>query len=427
MKNTEILTSHPELSQTDGLEFESRLSQLETYFSVLWTSTSDEFAAFGEEYDLAEQRSTEADVDKTILAGDKLDPSSEEETLLLMQRLKASVRNLVVRAVSPEHREATRQMLSEFSETGDEFVRQARAFDRDLEPDDIFQALRNLWIINSMQVAFDRPVCASRAGLAYSLLYPYTDNYLDGASVSGREKREFSRILAGRLSGIEMPIRSAIARRVSDLVVMIESEYPRAAYPGVYGSLIAIHRAQEGSLLQHSHQECLAQSNILDISVKKGGSSVLADGYLAKGELSLDEAEFAFGYGVFLQFIDDLQDVEEDLRNGHQTLFTLAATNGTLESMANRLVRFTRQVITTSKFLSRQRMRALAELVDRSCVWLILESIALNARLYTGEYLAAVEPYSPLRFDYICRIHSEMRTKQKKFRMVFNGARFAVR
>ena len=50
---------------------------------------------------------------------------------------------------------------------------------------------------------------------------------------------------------------------------------------------------------------------IIKISFKKGGLSVLTDAYLIKGTLSLDEIIGAFGLGIALQLIDDLQDVKQ--------------------------------------------------------------------------------------------------------------------
>lgn len=52
--------------------------------------------------------------------------------------------------------------------------------------------------------------------------------------------------------------------------------------------------------------------HVLALSVAKGGASLLADGYLVRGELGPGEAELCFGYGVFLQLLDDLQDVAAD-------------------------------------------------------------------------------------------------------------------
>jgi len=376
------------------MTFGGKASLLASRFSALWRSQSDTFAPFGKTFSLQQ-----------------------------MQRLKTSVRDLVVKSMDPGDREQTGEMLKQFSDSGDEFVHEARKFDPDLKPEEIFQTLRNVWIINSMQVALGLPVRLNRSGLAYSLLYPYTDNCLDAPAASEREKKGFNRDLARRLAGFTVPAPSQHTAKVFHLVEMIESEYPRRSFPGVYESLLAIHRAQENTLQQRDSGQCCAPSAILRISVEKGGSSVLADAYVAKGWPTPQEADFAFGYGVFLQFIDDLQDVGEDVRSGSRTLFTIAAGEGALDGMANRLVRFTKKVLASSDLLSLPRAAALSELVRRSCCSLILESIALNSGMYSSAYVEAVEQHSAVRFDCIRRLHREVGAKQTRLRRVFKGRR----
>ena len=58
------------------------------------------------------------------------------------------------------------------------------------------------------------------------------------------------------------------------------------------------------------------------------------------GDATPAEERFAFGYGVFLQLLDDLQDVTIDLAAEHHTLFTLAARRGTLDDLTARLLDF---------------------------------------------------------------------------------------
>jgi len=425
MINAESLAARAVNPQVDTLTFETQLSVLKSDFVALWQSGSEEFPQFEKEYDQEEQRATEARVEGSLINEKDVDLNSEE-AMVQLQRMKSSVRSMVVRSIGSEHRDETDAMLKEFSEAGDEFVRQARTFDPELTVEDIFQALRNLWIINSMQVGFGVPVRVTPSGLAYSLLYPYSDNYLDDPSITAAEKREFSTRFRRRLCGFGDQAPSRLESKMSDLVGMMEAEFPRSIYPDVYESLLAIHTGQEKSLRQHALPERWVQSDLLDISVEKGGTSVLADAYLAKGALSIDEAEFSFGYGVFLQLIDDLQDVEGDLRNGHQTLFTLAAFRGALDVMANRLYRFVDDVLASCNPSVLHRPGTLTELVRRSCRVLILESVAQCPGLYSESYSRNVERYSPMRFAQIRRMHEKMKAKQSRLRKVLNNKRVLI-
>jgi hypothetical protein len=278
--------------------------------------------------------------------------------------------------------------------------------------------------MNSLQLAFALPVCLNRSGFAYSLLYPYTDNYLDTATAPEGEKKAFNRNLARRLQGHRDSVDSQFSARVSALVEMIESEYPRRLYQGVYESLLAIHRAQVKSLLQNAGEGHCTKDEILHISVEKGGTSVLADAYIAKGRLSRQEVQFAFGYGVFLQLIDDLQDVTEDLAHGHLTVFTLSARKVSLDRLANRLLAFLDGILTTASPCPLPQTTILTELIRRSCRGLILESISLNPELYSNEYVETIEQYSLLRFGFIRDIHEETHAQRGHWEKAFRKGQF---
>lgn len=92
------------------------------------------------------------------------------------------------------------------------------------------------------------------------------------------------------------------------------------------------------SLRQQGHR--LDDESLLQISVEKGGTSVLTDAYLVRGGLAPDDADFAFGYGVLLQLMDDLQDFPQDLKHDHATLVTRQAALGSVESVVRRLRSF---------------------------------------------------------------------------------------
>jgi hypothetical protein len=409
------------------ISFDAQLAGLKSDCIALWHNSSDQVLSFGEEHAPEDQARHEAQLDEIVLSMKSIDTDSHDTVMRHLQQLKSSVRNLVVRSVEPNLQSETDSILKEFSEAGDEFVRQASEFDPGLSVEDIFQALRNLWIVNSMQVGLHVPVRVSPSGLAYSLLYPYTDNFLDDRKISPVEKRDFSNRFKCRLSGSAVRAATPLELKTWDLVSMIESEYPRCVFPEVYHSLLAIHAGQEKSLWQHYLPGRKMHSDLLDISVEKGGSSVLADAYLAKGVLSMEEAEFSFGYGVFLQFIDDLQDVKDDLRNGHHTLFTRAAARGALDGMANRLYRFVDEILGSRRSEDLDRPATLTELVRQSCRVLIIESIARSPELYTDQFVSYAERHSPVRFSRIRSLHDKVNAKQAGIRKVLKGKKmFAV-
>jgi hypothetical protein len=175
-----------------------------------------------------------------------------------------------------------------------------------LPPDSLWQALRNVLIGNSLQMLLDRPVALGPGLLAYSMLYPLTDNLLDDPRVPADAKRIFNERFGRRLAGLPVGASGPSDAAVFDLVARVEAEYSRAHFEDLYESLLAIHRGQVRSLAQQDDPR-LTDAEILAISCEKGGSSVLADLYLVAGRASALEERFAFGYGVFLQLLDDLQ------------------------------------------------------------------------------------------------------------------------
>lgn len=190
------------------------------------------------------------------------------------------------------------------------FPVRARRFDASLRPADIYQAARNALTMHCLQSLLGVPVESTPAVVGYSLLYPYTDNLLDDESLGAAAKMAFSRRLAERLRGREVEPDDRREARIFELVGMIETQFDRARFPDVFASLLAIHRAQERSVALLGGAAPLPARTIVEIGVEKGGTSVLADGYLVAGALTPAQAECIFGPGVFLQLRDDLDELE---------------------------------------------------------------------------------------------------------------------
>lgn len=298
------------------------------------------------------------------------------------------------------------------------FAHEARAFDPGASLASVWQALRNVWIANSLQMILDLPVRLSPGVFAYSMLYPVTDNLLDDVSVRQPAKRAFCRRLGQRLAGRPVRPTNPSEAAAFRLVARIEEEFPRCAFAGVHESLLAIHRGQVLSLSQQERPK-LTDADILDISCEKGGSSVLADLYLVAGTPSPEEERFAFGYGVFLQLLDDLQDAGEDLAVGHQTLFTRAARRGPLDGAAARLLRFIDRVLDAQEMLARPALADRKDLVRRNCRSLLVAAVVDQPRLFTRRFrrdLTRCWPFSA----------RAMRRLRRRAEQRFRGAALAL-
>lgn len=377
------------------------------HWRTVWHEIDGEFPSALPRYSPAEQENAERELeeflDRTFSGMAHLRSDRD------IENIKTSVRSYMVGSIHGKKFPA----LDGFLECADQFLRETRKFDPNLPAQEIHQALRNVWIINSIQLCLERPVRLTPSAFAYSLLYPYTDNYLDEPEVTLDRKREFLDSVRTRLGGGRMDESTLLSAKVSRLIAMIEHEFPPSQYPRVAESLLAIHHGQERSICEQGQPQPIDIQDILETSLEKGGTSVLADAFLSAGDLSREMAEFAFGFGAALQFIDDLQDLETDLRNRHETIFTACAGPAALEAQTNRLFGFVGVTLSSSERLFSGEARELSVLSRKSCFLLMLEAIAHLGSRYRPDYPAALEPHSPMRMRHLRDLKPRLETRYR--------------
>jgi hypothetical protein len=304
------------------------------------------------------------------------------------------------------------ELKNNFFKITKEFIKEARKFDEKITTNDIGQAMRNVWIINILQAIKGEKIELSKAIFGYSMLYPYTDNYLDNAEVGIKDKKQFNSRLYERLEGKNIVPKNENERKVYKLVENIEEIFNRQKHPKVFESLMEIQNGQVMSLNQQDEITIPYERDILGISIEKGGSSVLVDGYLVNGELTPEELEFCIGYGVLLQLADDLQDVKEDLANNHITVMSQLAGRYKLDSIVNKLMNFTVNVIDDFKKL--ENNKRIKNMIKDNCIMLILFSVVLNKEFFSKEYVKEKEKYLPFTIEYIEKLKKNLKKKFKK-------------
>jgi hypothetical protein len=193
---------------------------------------------------------------------------------------------------------------------------------------------------------------------------------------------------------------------------MIEKEYPRPDFCNVYLSLRAIHQAQTKSLLLHNIQPGYDEESLTAITIEKGGTSVLADGFLAAGRLNIPEADSFFEYGVLLQLVDDLRDFDEDRFNAHSNPFLRIAERDELDKATRRLLLLVRGCAGKLSSLNRFRGPQIREMVEQSCSFLILETAARHREFYSKCFLQKVECWMPLRSAFLRELHKDIGMRQ---------------
>lgn len=327
-----------------------------------------------------------------------------------------------------------------FLPAGAEFTRRSRQFDPELPMASIIQACRNAWTVCGLQPLLGEVAGITPSIMGYSLLYPYTDNYLDAAGTSPAAKREFCMRFRQRLRGVMLPPAGAHEAAVWALVEMVEGQYPRARFPQVFDSMLAIHQAQEESMAQLTKKSSswrLPQvfrrgwlrprlvgapeaGRILAISCAKGGTSVLADACLARGWVTEQESRLAFDWGALLQLGDDLQDVREDLRHGSATLFTRTAAEGqSLDALARQLLNFSERVGAEMDEFA-HGSPALKNLLRTSWQSLIVAAVANAREFFTEEFVREIETTSQFGFSFLARRHKHVSRRKGLYANVFD-------
>jgi hypothetical protein len=355
-------------------------------------------------------------------------PRTPSEHLAVKQRIVALFPPFASVALGLQAEE-TDLITNEFLPMGTELARWSRSFDRSLTSTDIVQACRNAWTCCGLQALLGQPIELTPSILAYSLLYPYSDNYLDHPTLSTADKLRFSERFRQRLCGQQLQPDGPHEAAVWTMVQMIEDQYPRADYPQAFDTLLAIHRAQELSIAQlnsgrapdNSPTNSLNNSELLRISCAKGGTSVLADACLAQPSLNSDEIRLAFEWGVLLQLGDDLQDVREDLRRGSVTLFTRAIAQGKpLDSLVRQLLHFSKQISDRMDGMpgGTSSMKSLLRMSWRS---LILMAVADVQSYCSPAFLAELEPCSSFRFNFLRTRNESLTGRQALYDLLFNA------
>lgn len=384
------------------------------YFKKQWNNTGNQFPGFEKIYSGQEKRKREKLVEEfqRKLKDIQLEGNDQSGKGNFSGSFFYSLRQFL-RTVFDYSSIQLDIIFSEgFTSVTRKFFREARLFDKELKPEDIYQACRNVWIMNGIQLMINKPVELTPSVFGYSLIYPYSDNLLDDPAVLPEVKSEFSRRFRARLEGRMISPGSYTEEHLYRLVELIESQYPREKFPDVYSSLYAIHEGQTRSLELFRDPSELTDEEVLEISFSKGGASVLADGYLVAGELREVEERALFGYGVYLQLLDDIQDVDDDCAAGMRTIFSGGNISSEMDSLVRRTINFGRVTLNELKCFAMPEMGNFIGLMNKSVENMIIESIGLNEACYSSAFLKEMEKYSPLSWSFIRKKKSQDRSRR---------------
>ncbi|HLY43095.1 MAG TPA: hypothetical protein VKR52_17915 [Terracidiphilus sp.] len=387
----------------------------------LWTECAGQPMPDSPRYGIAEHAQREAAYDRALNQVEALvkrPGRGQAGRTLTQQKMIAVFAQFAAHALDLEPA-AIALIENEFLPAGTCLARWARRFDPALSMADIVQACRNAWTACGLQPILGEPIGMTTSILGYSLLYPYTDNYLDRREIGADAKLKFSARFRQRLRGESMAPLNSHEVTLWKLVELIERQFPRTLYDQVFDCLLAIHQAQEASLAQ-MRPRIMEQDEVLRISCAKGGTSVLADACLARGWLRREEAQFGFAWGVLLQLGDDLQDLDEDLKRGSTTIFSKSAATGEiLDPLVCQLLNLSERVGDEMRGLP-HASAMLENLLRMSWRSLIIGAVANAPDSFSSEFLAEAESRSPFRFAFLRERKKKLAGKSGLYENLFN-------
>jgi hypothetical protein len=285
-----------------------------------------------------------------------------------------------------------------------DFLRQVRLFSDELDLSGIGQATRNYVVYMMFNELHQIKPFYNQAAFGYSMLYPFTDNYIDSKLYTAEEKHNYNNLIREKIMGNPISTESIHQLKTCDLLQMIEDKYPRNHDNTIFDLLLMMLDAQEESLLQQHHGPYLSLDRRLDISLYKGGISVLIDRYFVNCPLTKEDLNFYLGFGFFLQLADDLQDIKEDSTQGNQTIFTLDLNPSELEKIVNQMFHFVYNLMNAYETPKKE----FQGFILQNCYQLIISSVLGSKEYFSSDYITSLEKHFPISFDYLEKLKSSM-------------------
>ena len=309
------------------------------------------------------------------------------------------------------HLSMDQKSIEAFVEELRDFLRHVRKFAPELSLEGIGQAIRN-YIVYAMFVEIHQVSSGfSKAAFGYSMLYPFTDNYIDSPTNSDRDKAEYNHMIRTKIAGGQVRTKTAHQQKTCELLGMIESDYPRKSGSAIYMLLLMMLEAQEESLRQQNSAAELTPGERLEISIYKGGLSVLIDRFFVRKEITEEDLIFYLGFGFFLQLADDLQDIKDDSTKGHQTILTIDHHSDYEERVVNKLLHFVYQI--TKSYPAEND--SYKYFILSNCCQLVYTSVTGSREYFSQEYLHDLENYLPVTYPFLENMKkSRLETKDSK-------------
>lgn len=287
------------------------------------------------------------------------------------------------------------ETLEAFQTQAKAFLRRIRQFDQTLGMKEMGQALRNYIVHTTFLELSGLPQRCSSAIFGYSMLYPYTDNYIDDPERTMEEKQHFNQMIADVLQNRPCQMLSRHEEKTAALLADIKKDYGQEN--AIDNGLLLMLDAQQISQGQADGTVPMTEEEILDISIYKGGISVLIDRYLINHPFEEQDLYFYFAFGFLLQLCDDIQDIAQDGKEGNRTIFSVCSKAKETEEKINRLFHYTREVFQSYQSKNKGFQNFLLQNTYR----LILFSAVSSRESLSEEWLGWAEERLPVSAAYL--------------------------
>lgn len=391
-----------------------------------WNSMPDTFPDFLQTFSQDEKSSNENFLDAVIpklhqfLQDFPQNPSKEHIEEMKKEIDKVLEKENILRI--REH--ISKELMADIEQNAEQFFEKARAFDETLPMVSIWQAMRNYLIYAIMINLQGKPQNCHNTIVGYSLLYPYTDNYIDELHRRKSDKKSYNALIRKTLLGEDICPHNDYEEKTKQLLKLVLNYYNEDTTRQRSAShlLLLMLEAQEKSMEQIHHfaAKRLTQEKILRISTYKGGLSVLLD-YLFSidfddNSIKEEECCFYLQFGLILQLADDLQDIMEDKKKHSQTLLTTCTGKKALETTVNRLLQFSHNCITGFS----PRNPELHTFMLHNCELMLLTSVAQNYKYFSQSYLNKIEAHLPFSLSYIQKLQKTNKLSSSTALLQFN-------
>lgn len=240
-----------------GIFNKKYLCQLSAMLKTAWREAPETEPDFLEDYPAAVQKENEERISRMLEKGKERLGMFPESFFAFRKRKKwkKSMEELLEKILQQELLPDTGgdmegEDLREFQACMKEFLRKVRKFDKDMALEDMGQAVRNYMVYAIFLALNGQELKYRPAAFGYSMLYPYTDNYIDSPDRSEREKEHYNRLIEGKLRGRKVRPLSRHERKTVKLLEQVEMDYGRPHE--VYDGLLLMLEAQENSMRQEN-------------------------------------------------------------------------------------------------------------------------------------------------------------------------------